>query len=308
MGVLEQNKKSRLLLGQDNNVLTWLVIVNAVAFVIISFIQIIYRTSDIPIERFYTEIMNWLTVSADPGVLLARPWTILTHMFVQEHLLDLLGSLLWLWAFGYIMQDLAGSQKLVPLYLYGGLAGVLFFELSVNLIPGLHGKALTALAGPGAALMAIAVGATSFAPKYRLFTALNGGIPLWVLLVIFIAVDYAGISGSNPAVALAHAGGGLTGFLFVYQLHRGRDYGIWMSRGVQKLDNLFNPDKKHLPTSSSQTHFYKATRAPYQKTSHVTQQRVDDLLDKINQMGYARLTDEEKAFLKRASEEQDTPH
>ena len=309
MGVLEQNKKSRLLLGQDNNVLTWLLIVNAVAFVIVSFIKVVYQTDEtVPAERFYVEILDWLTLPADPGMLLSRPWTILTHMFVQIDLLGLLGSLLWLWAFGYILQDLAGSQKLVPLYLYGGLAGVLFFVLAFNFIPVFHNSVRTPLSGPGAALMAIAVGATTFAPKYRLFTALNGGIPLWVLLIVFSAVDYAGISGSNPAVAVAHLGGALTGFLFVYQLKRGRDYGVWMTKSVQWMDNAFNPEKKRVVTPSSQTHYYKATRAPFQKTSHITQQRVDDLLDKINQFGYARLTEEEKTFLKRASEDQDTPH
>jgi hypothetical protein len=35
----------------------------------------------------------------------------------------------------------------------------------------------------------------------------------------------------------------------------------------------------------------------------VTQQKVDEILDKINQKGYGRLTDEEKDLLRRASEE-----
>jgi len=35
----------------------------------------------------------------------------------------------------------------------------------------------------------------------------------------------------------------------------------------------------------------------------VTQQRIDEILDKINQKGYHFLTDEEKELLKRASEE-----
>jgi hypothetical protein len=44
-------------------------------------------------------------------------------------------------------------------------------------------------------------------------------------------------------------------------------------------------------------------RQPFSKSSNVTQQRIDDILDKINQKGYQFLTDEEKAILKRASEE-----
>lgn len=301
MGVMEQNKKTSLLLGQDNNALTWLIIINAVAFVILNFIKIIYHTTEIPISRFNTEILYWVTLPADPGTLLLRPWTILTHMFVQLEVLDLIGNLLWLWAFGYIMQDLTGNQKLAPIYLYGGLAGVICFQLSVNLVPAF--RTAEPLAGPGAALMAIAVAVTTFAPRYRLFTMLNGGIPLWVLTLLFIAVDYAGIASHSPGLAIAHLGGAAIGFVYVKQLQRGRDWGQWMSTSTTWIDNLFNPEKKRLKPSK-QTHFYKATRAPYQKTSHITQQRVDDLLDKINQHGYARLTDEEKSFLKRASEDQ----
>ena len=40
---------------------------------------------------------------------------------------NMLGNLLWIAAFGYILQDLAGNSKLIPLFIYGGLAGALFF-------------------------------------------------------------------------------------------------------------------------------------------------------------------------------------
>ena len=51
--------------------------------------------------------------------------------------------------------------------------------------------------------------------------------------------------------------------------------------------------------------FYKTgNRPPYSKTANLTQQRVDEILDKINQKGYKTLTSEEKDILKRASEEE----
>jgi hypothetical protein len=49
--------------------------------------------------------------------------------------------------------------------------------------------------------------------------------------------------------------------------------------------------------------FYKSETRPYKKTPNVTQQRIDDILDKINQKGYHYLTEEEKELLKRASKE-----
>ena len=54
---------------------------------------------------------------------------------------------------------------------------------------------------------------------------------------------------------------------------------------------------------SSQQRFYKETRKPFEKKPHVTQQKLDEILDKINQEGYQSLSDEEKEFLKKASQE-----
>jgi DNA-binding MarR family transcriptional regulator len=41
---------------------------------------------------------------------------------------------------------------------------------------------------------------------------------------------------------------------------------------------------------------------PFIKRTNVTQQKVDEILDKINQKGYSRLSEEEKDLLNRASE------
>lgn len=305
MAVMEQSKRNRMLLGQDNNSLTWLIILNAVVFVLLIFIQIIYRLSDIPLELYFTQVRSWFTLPAEPGQLLTRPWTILTYMFTHDGVWAIIGSVLWLWAFGFILQDLSGNKRLVPIYLYGGVAGAVCFLLTTNLIPALHHGVSPDLSGAGAALMAIAVATTTLAPGYRLFTMLNGGIPLWVLTLIFVIIDYAGIAGSSPGVAFAHLGGAAIGFVYMKQLGKGNDWGEWMFSVVDWVDSLFNPEKKHNKIPASQRHFYKANRTPFEKRSNITQQRVDDLLDKINQHGYSSLSDEEKEFLKRASEQQD---
>ena len=76
-----------------------------------------------------------------------------------------------------------------------------------------------------------------------------------------------------------------------------------MSDFFDWVANLFNPDKPKKGKNIKDELFYKSTSAPYKKTLNVTQQRVDDILDKINQKGYSFLTDEEKELLKRASNE-----
>jgi len=87
--------------------------------------------------------------------------------------------------------------------------------------------------------------------------------------------------------------------VFISQVKKGRDPGAWMFAVANWVNDLFNPEQKR---RDEQFH-YRATRKPFEKTPHVTQQKLDEILDKINSQGYHYLTEEEKEFLKKASQE-----
>jgi membrane associated rhomboid family serine protease len=234
-----------------------------------------------------------------------RPWTVLTFMFSHTGVVHILSNMIWLWAFGFILQELTGNKKLIPIYIYGGLAGGLAFILANYLIPPLKPFIADAsLIGANASTMAIAVATTVLAPNYRFFRNLNGGIPIWVLTLIYILIDFAGVASLSAGFSLAHISGGLAGFLFIFLLRKEIDGSIWMNNFYNWLMNLFNPNKKSNSVSIKEKVFYKTgNRKPFNKTSNITQQRVDEILDKINQKGYHFLTDEEKNILKRAAQE-----
>lgn len=311
MAVMQQNRRYKVLFGQDNNSLTWLIIINAVVFVSLYFIQVIYTISyddnTVAMNFYHQQVFNWFTLPADFGKLATRPWTILTYMFTNESVWGFISSVLWLWAFGYIFQDLTGNTKLIPVYLYGGIAGALCFLLSANLLPQIsnHIANVRPLMGAGAAVMAVVIATTALQPSYRIFPMINGGIPVWILTVIYCAIAIttvtATVDGAAGGLALTVAG--FTGFFFVHQLRRGKDWTLWMTDFWQWLSDLFNPEKKYKQSEKRQQLFYKAEKKPFEKKPHVTQQKLDELLDKINQKGYHFLTDEEKDFLKKASQE-----
>jgi hypothetical protein len=118
-------------------------------------------------------------------------------------------------------------------------------------------------------------------------------------------VDYAGVISANPAYAVSHLGGVVAGIIFALLLRRGIDGSAWMNKLYYWLMNLFNPHKKEKKFSVKEKVFYNTgSRSPYQKTANVTQQRIDEILDKINQKGYQYLSDDEKNILKRAAEEE----
>lgn len=297
--------RNRLTLGSDGNALVALFTINVIFFLLLITIQVIYSFFQANEGSFTTQVVQYFEMPASLTELSERPWTILTYMFSHIKVLHILSNMLWLWAFGFILQELTGNRKLIPIYIYGGLAGALVFVASTYLIPSLKPFAAnSSLIGANAANMAVAVATTTLAPQYRFFRNLNGGIPIWILTLIYIFVDFAGVASLGAAFSLAHLSGGVAGFVFVYLLRKEKDGSVWMNNVYSWFMNLFNPAKKQEQSSIKEKVFYKADgRKPYHKTSNVTQQRVDEILDKINQKGFHLLTDEEKNILKRAAEE-----
>lgn len=295
-----------MILGQEGNSLTTLLIINIVAFVILNFVKIVYLMTGDTEAAFTQQVLNWFTLPANPAILATRPWTLITYMFTHYSIWLLISNLLWLWCFGYILQDLTGNKKLIPIYLYGGLAGGIFFMLTISAFPGLRANIanIAPMMGAGPATIALAISTAVISPKYKIFPLINGGIPLWILSAIFVLIHFTTSGISHAGFAAADVAGGLMGYVFVWQMKKGNDWSEWMINLVHWVDDLFNPEKKHRKSVEKQRLYYKTKQQPFQKTPHVTQQRIDELLDKINQKGYNFLSDEEKEFLKKASKEE----
>jgi membrane associated rhomboid family serine protease len=297
--------RRRLTLGDDGNALVGLVTINIIFFLTLMVIQVVYFFFQAESSLFNQQVVQYFAMPAQLTKLSERPWTVLTYMFSHTNVIQVLSNMLWLWAFGYILQELTGNKKLIPIYIYGGLAGALVFIASTYLIPALNPSiSVASLMGGNAATMALATATTVLAPDYRFFRNLNGGIPIWVLTLVYLLIDFAGISSLNAAYSLSHLGGAIAGFVFIVLMRKGYDGSAWMNKLYNWFMNLFNPSKRSVEGNIREKVFYNAEgRKPYKKTSNITQQRVDEILDKINQKGYHFLTDEEKNILKRAADE-----
>ncbi len=298
-------KKQRFTLGNPDNALMWLFALNVVMFLILQTIRVAIDINDHSDAAFFSQVTGSFQLPANLLSLSKKPWTIISFMFSDVELMRAFSNMLWLWAFGTVLQNLTGNRKLIPVYLYGGFAGAIFFIAAAYLIPA--NRAIidsVALLGANTSVIAIAVAATAIAPNYRFFSHIRGGIPIWILTVIYIAIDVAAVAGKPAALPIAHLAGAAAGFVFVKMLKKNMDGSEWMNNFYNWFINLFNPNKKVQKNSIKERVFYNTgTRSPYQKTSNVTEQRVDEILDKISQQGYSALTKEEKDILKRASED-----
>lgn len=303
----EKQYKQKITLGQSGNALMMLIAICLIMFVGLAFMKAVWYfrfPKELAPSLFEKNVLGWFAMPADGDRMLSKPWTILTHMFVHDNVWKVFTNMLWLWSFGYIMQDMTGNKKIVPIFIYGGLAGAVAFMLAYNFVPSLHTQLAFATAvGASAGVMAVAIATTLVSPGYKIFPLIGGGIPLWALTALYVISDLATVSISDTGNLIAHLAGAFTGFLFVVFLKKGYDWSNWMSNFFDWVANLFNPNRPKKGRSIKEELFYKTSSAPFTITPNVTQQRVDDILDKINQKGYNSLTNEEKDLLKRASKE-----
>lgn len=300
-------KRNRFSLGQDGNALMGLFTLNVIFFLILLTAQVAYFFYQQTPQLYNAQVVQWFELPASLTKFSERPWTILTYMFSDtgNNLMRILSNMLWLWAFGYILQEMTGNDKIIPIYIYGGVLGAVFFIAANYLIPPISSQVNNAaLLGANAGTMAVAMATTTLSPNHKFFTMIRGGIPIWVLMGVYIFIDLVGVSTMSAAYSLSHIGGALAGFLFVLFLQKGKDGSVWMNNFYTWFINLFNPNKKNKKQPVKDKVFYNTgNRSPYSRKAIVTQQRVDEILDKINQRGYQFLTDEEKQILKKASEE-----
>jgi membrane associated rhomboid family serine protease len=309
MSYQQMERKGKIRFGEDGNALLSLIFVIVTAFLILIFIKIVYQLSNTQAsyeELYQSQIINYTALPAQLTTFITRPWVIITHMISHFDVWGMIGNMFFLWAFGFLLQDLTGNKHIIPLFIYGGLAGAILFVASANLLPKFAAEIqLFQYTGASAGIMAIAIAATVTAPDYRLFPMINGGIPLWVITLIYVIVDFAGLASKAFPHHLAHLSGAFTGFLYIKQVQNGNNPGSWMHRFYFWFVHLFDPKQKPEQPSVKQQVFYNTKgKQPFTKSPSITQQRVDAILDKINQQGYHALTQEEKDILKKAGEDE----
>jgi membrane associated rhomboid family serine protease len=278
----------KMLLGEDSNALVFLFAVNMIIFVLISFLKTVYYLTDTPLELFERQIVDWFRMPSSFVGVFYKPWTFIIHFFSQYHFWQLVSSMLWLWSFGYIFQDLSGNKHIIPVYIYAGAIGGVVFLTATALMPGAV-NAAGPIMGAGASIVGIAVATTVLAPKYRLFPLVNGGIPLWVLTLIFLVLDFS-TAIVVPSILISHVAAALVGFAYMKLLQNGTNLGDWMIRFYHWGNNLLAPKN---------TRIVKADTRGFDST----ETKLNAILDKMNIVGYDNLTESEKAFLKSASQE-----
>jgi len=277
----------------SGNMVTRLIIINTGVFIITALLNAFFP------EIYSVNIIPYLALPGDIQVLFVRPWTLLSHMFLHSGLWHLIWNMLTLYWFGAITGDLLGDRRILPVFLLGGLSGATVYVISSNFLTIPGGYAL----GSSAAVLAVVFTAVATAPEYRINLLIFGEVRIKFIGLIILFLDIIGTQSMyNSGGHLAHLGGALFGFLFVFLLRRGTD----LSRIPNPL-SIFSGNKRKSGKRALKV-AYKSHKVYDVSGNRGTGRnpistRVDEILDKIKQNGYDSLTEEEKDILYQASKQ-----
>ena len=207
-----------------------------------------------------------------PAMLLIRPWTLVTYMFLHAGFMHILFNMLGLYFFGPRVEQRIGSERFFALYMISGITGGLlsFYNPGVPII------------GASGAVYGVLLAYARFWPRDQML--IWGIIPIEVrwLVMIYTAISLLGLGGG--IAHFAHLGGFLGAFLYL----------LWLDRtaGAKQFRKVATA-----PPPAKDAVLGNWRNVNRESVHAVNKDEVDRILDKISATGIGSLTPAERLFL-----------
>ena len=272
----------------EGSALTRLIYINLGVFLVFRILNVFFFLSETPFP-----FMDWLALPADFGLLASRPWTLITYMFLHFDFLHILFNLLWLYWMGQIFLTYFDQEKLITIYLLGGIFGGLFYVAGYNSFP-VFSQIVTdsRLLGASASVIAIVTALAVHAPNHTLHLMFIGPVKMKYIALFSVLMYVIGISSTNAGGNLAHLGGAFWGVIYVLQLRKGIDPGKGMNSLLTGVKKTFSPKPK-----VKVSYRKPVDDIEYNRQKNQDQKRMNEILEKISKSGYDSLSKEEKEIL-----------
>ena len=287
MAIIDEIKNS----FKTGSTLTRLIYFNLAVYLAIQLAIIILHLFNASEYEYY--ILANLGVPWDTNILMAKPWTAFTYMFVHKDFFHILFNMLWLYWFGKIFLSYLSERQLLAVYIMGGLTGSFLYVISYNLLPGLHNQMTAQIAiGASASIMAIVISIAVLVPDYKIYVVFLGAVKIiYVALTVFVLSSLIDFS-VNTGGKIAHIGGALFGYIFILRYKKGKDLTIYFSRFIDFFAKIVKPEKKMKVSYKKPVDDFE-----FNKRKAEERKEIDHILDKISKNGYDSLSKEEKEKL-----------
>jgi len=148
-----------------------------------------------------------------PLSFLARPWTIVTNLFIHSGAWHLIANMITLFFFGSFLMRLIGMPRFLIVYFAGGILGNIIFIL-------LPPSVLSVAIGASGAIFALAGVLVVMMPNLRVLLFFIIPLPLWIVVLFFFV-----LWSFLPGIAWqAHLGGLALGIIAGYIFRRRARY------------------------------------------------------------------------------------
>ncbi len=250
--------------------------------------------------------IKWLELRPDWVVHKLTVWQLATYMFLHDtgNIFHILMNMLFLWMFGCELERYWGTKEFVRYYFICGIgAGLVHMAVSIFFTDTATIPVIGASGAVYGLLMAFGILFPNRVITFLLFLVLpiNMKVKYLVIGSILLSLYFGLMASDGGGVAhFAHLGGMLVGFLYLKNVKPSLRWGgdaPWVKPtakpGLGRLGKWFYQHK-------AKRRQMQVVRRRQQEVQ--LRERVDIILDKINEVGYENLTEEEKQILKKASQ------
>jgi membrane associated rhomboid family serine protease len=248
------------------------------------------------IEGFREDVVLMLAGPGNPVDIIFKPWTLITQLFTHLSFFHFLFNMIMLFFAGRMFVQFFGEKRLLSTYLIGGIFGYITHVVCYYTIPVFQDLGSGVVLGASGAIYAIFAAVGFHRPNLTIHLFGLIRMPIILLVLIMILVDFFSMGANDGVAHLVHLGGAIFGALSIIKVDSPKNF---MNRFERWMSKIKWPSFKRKPKMK----VYKdgtvkeMSDDDYRDAKKAHQERVDAILDKISRKGYEGLTKKEKEIL-----------
>jgi membrane associated rhomboid family serine protease len=215
-----------------------------------------------------------------PALILVRPWTVVTYMFLHAGFSHLFFNMLALYFFGPRLEVRLGGPRFMGLYLTSGVAGALASLVTPYAL----------IVGASGAVFGVMLGYAHFWPRDSIYLFFVIRVEArWLVILMTAMALFGGLSGQSGIANFAHLGGFAGGFLYLRWVELRSPAVQFRARAAAEVARSTGADVER----------WKRIRPD--ALHPVNREEYERVMGKVTTAGTASLTPDERAFLDRFS-------
>ncbi|MGH2575119.1 MAG: rhomboid family intramembrane serine protease [Ignavibacteria bacterium] len=276
-------------------VIKYLLFSNVIIFLFENFLFRSFRVGNIPLSTWFEHFFALYPLGTG-----FFPWQLFTYMFMHAGFIHLFFNMFALWMFGMELENLWGSKKFFTYYMLCGVGAGLAHLFIAPFFTNMLGPTVGASGSVYGVLIAFGL----IFPERPIYIYFLFPIKAKYFVMIYMAIELISVGNADGIAHFAHLGGAVVGFVYLLVTS-------------SALTNLLDFKPKHKFKSRTPSNIYRnkyydkyneddITDADYytdddKNKDEVSQEKIDEILDKISKEGYKNLSEEEKKILFDAS-------